>query len=137
MVGRACGEGASCRKDTRNEATFGFFFLNPVYSSCILIPANPPRIFPSLSPSSWRQGPFFSYVSSSSCPPSQAPPVNSHSSSTRNANKQALSIRPSMSPPIPASLPRAPSASLSKPNLPARQEPRRSRCSATPRAPIP
>ena len=135
-----CGEGASCSKSTRNEATFGFFFPNPVRPLCILILALPPHSFPSLFPSSWRPGLFFDCVSSSNvsfCPPSQAQPGNSHSSSTKYANRQASSIRPSMSLPIPASTPQAPSASPFKLNLPARQGPRRSRCSATPRAPIP
>ena len=113
---------------------------NLVCPICILILVIPPHIFSFVFRSSWRWESFFSCISSSTvsfCPTPQVLPENSHSSSTKYANRQASSIRPSMYPPIPASTPQAPLASPSKLNLPARQGPRRSRCSATPRAPMP
>lgn len=140
MACYVCGEGASCRKTTRNDATFGFCFPNSVCPIDILPLAIPFHIFSSHFHSSWRWGPFFDCVSSSTvsfCPPSQALPGNSHTSSTNHANKQVSSIHPSMSPPTPALSPQAPSVSPSKSNLPAHQGPRHSRCSSTPRAPGP
>ena len=79
-----------------------------------------PHVSPSIPRSSWS---LFNYIPSSTIsfyPPLQAPPNHSPPSSTKNANKQASSTPPSISPPLPASSPQAPLTSQSKHTLPTR-----------------